>query len=77
MQKTDCTTEEEMYINRITKTRSVTSRKLKEICNTISKDSTLQEVIHLTLNGWSWKEDRLNERVKLLLMGKVCFTKIV
>ena len=39
-------------------------KKFKEISNATSKDSKLQEVIHLTLNDWAQKEDRLNEGVK-------------
>ena len=66
MQQTHSTTEEdvEVYINSTVKTRLATSRKLKEISNAISLDSDLQEVIHLTLNGWPRKEDRLNRGVK-------------
>ena len=52
-----------MYINSKLKTRSATSRKLKEISNATSMDSDLQEVIHLTLNGWPSKEERLNRGV--------------
>ena len=66
MQQTHSTTEEdvEVYINSLVKTRSATSRKLKEISTATSMDSDLPDVIHLTLNGWSRKEDRLNRRVK-------------
>ena len=49
-----------MYINSIVKTRSVISRKLKEISN----DSTLQKIIHLKLTGWPWKEGRLDVGIK-------------
>ena len=66
MQLTHSTIEEdvEVYINNRVKTRSATSRKLKEISNAISMDSDFQEVIHLSLNGWPKKEDRLNRGVK-------------
>ena len=66
MQQTHSTTEEdvEVYINCIVKTKSTSSRKLKEISNATSMDSDLQEVIHLTLNGWPRKQGRLNRGVK-------------
>ena len=62
MLQTHSTTEEdvEVYRNSIVKTRSAISRKLKEISNAISMDSNLQEVIHLTFNGWPRNEERLN-----------------
>ena len=65
MLQTHSTTEEdvEVYINSIVKTRSATSRKLKEISNATSMDSDLQEVIYLTFNGWPRKKDRLNRGV--------------
>ena len=66
MQQTHSTTEEDVivYINSIVKNRSATIRKLKEISNATSMEPYLQEVIHLTLNGWLRKEDRLNRGVK-------------
>lgn len=54
----------ETYINSIVKTRSDSSRKIKEIISATCKDSILQEFIHLTFNGWPKKEDRLKEGVK-------------
>ena len=61
MQQTHSTTEEdvEVYINNIVKTKSANGRKLKEISNATSMDSDLQKVIHLILNGWPRKKDRL------------------
>ena len=66
MQQTHSTTEEdvEVYMISFVKTRSVTSRKLKQISNATSMDSDVQEVIYFTLNGWPRKEDRLNKGVK-------------
>ena len=66
MQQTHSTTEEDVqvYINSIVKTKSATCSRLKEISNATSMDLDLQEFIHLTLNGWARKEDRLNRGVK-------------